>query len=913
MASKTPAHPKLSMPTGTVTFLFSDIVQSTERWESHRDAMKSALKRHDSLLRRDIKRHCGTVFKTVGDAFCAAFACPESAVAAAVDAQRSLSGQDWKAVGGLHVRIAVHTGTAHLRGGDYFGTTVNRVARVLALAHGGQILITDVVAQLSQNHWPPHVDVLDLGPHRLRGLNGTERLYQILAPGLPSEFPPLASIEAHPNNLPRQLTSFIGRDEELARISTLLNQSRLVTIVGSGGIGKTRSALQIGSTMLKRFTDGVWFVDLAPIREPKLVISAIAQVLGVDDTGSRPLIDGVVFACKSKRTLLIFDNCEHVLGAAAEIARRLLADCGDVAILATSREALCIEGECKYRIPSMSLADGVALFESRAQSSGADFTVTADNAAAVQDIVHRVDAIALGIEIAASRVSHFGLTGLASHLNRCLNLPAGAARSAVLRQQTMNALIDWSYGLLNEAERVLFRQLAVFRGGMTLDASINMCVRPAGVPIEDWDVLALLGELVEKSLLVVEAGDEPRYRMLESTREYAVERLNELAEADATVARHCRYYAAASARAYDDVSKMNFVEWLGQTQRDLQNYRGAIQWGLLERHDIESGAQIVSNLLHLWYESLSTEGQTLLKEALAAVDERRFQCLHAELVIALATLDRLSADPGGCATAVSVLEESGTRARYADALLIYARVVGIRGHGTDVVRYIEEALSISRELDRPHLTSKLLPYLSYWYSQAGQFEKAAAALEEALSINRRYGDDWRMTDTLNDIAESRFQAGDIDGAIAFNREALSVAKHVGYQTDGQMLANLAAYLVASGDFAQAWKYARESLDLSLYFDANLSLLFALQHLAHISAMTGGLQRAAYIIGYVDAMLREAEGVREVNEARAYNQLMRRLQDGLDAGQLSEAVTEGARATRSSVVAQAMLIPQPASS
>lgn len=905
MPPKTLAQPKVPLPAGTVTFLFSDIEQSTERWERHRDAMSAALKRHDAAVRREIKRHGGVVFKTVGDAFCAAFTRPESAVAAALDIQRAMREQDWSAVGGLRVRIGLHTGTAHIRGGDYFGPTVNRVARVLALAHGGQVLASDVVAQLAQSHVSEGVDFIDLGAHRLRGVSRPERLHQITANDLPSEFPPLASSEAPPNNLPAQLTPFIGRDEELAHIRSLLNDHRLVTVLGAGGIGKTRAALEAASSLIAAFPDGAWFVDLASIHEPKLVVSAIAQALGVVDTGSLPLIDSIVRSCKSKRMLLIFDNCEQVSEAVGETAQRLLGDCAAITILATSREPLCIEAECKYRMPSMSLADGLALFEMKAQSSGAQFALSEENKLQVEEIIRRVDGIALAIEIVASQLSHFGLSGLATHLERCLNMPASVNRGKVPRQQTMRALIDWSYGLLSRGERRLFRQLAVFRGGMTLDAVLNVCV------VDSGDVLALLAALVDKSLLVPDADDQPRYRVLEPTREYAIEQLESAHEREATIARHCRYYACASAKAYDDTFKMNLRTWIEQTLRDLQNYRAAIDWGLLQRNDVESGAQIVSNLVHLWWEWLENEGRGLVQDALRAVEGSGSQRLHAELVIASATLDRLSAEPEPCAKAVSVLKQSGSRVRYADALNIYARnALGTRGWGSQAVQYLEESLSISRDLGCLRMSAATLRYLSYWYHRLGQIQKATAALEEAVLIVRRYNDKWRMVDTLVALAETRFYDNDVSAAIECLREALSVADEIGYQSDGQMPANMAAYLLESGDFAGAWKCARESLDLALLFEARMPLIFALQHLACISAIIGNIERAAYIIGYVDGTLSAAEGVRELTEEKGYKKLMELLRGGLDAQHLSETLAEGARAAQSAVVAQALLIPEP---
>ncbi len=388
------------LPSGTVTFLFSDIEGSTERWDQHRAAMQDAVRRHDALVRAEIEAHGGYVFKTIGDAFCAVFRTAPEAVAAAYAAEKAMGAADWNAVDGLKVRIAIHTGEADERDGDYFGAAVNRTARLLAIGHGGQVLVSGIAADLVQGMLPAQVTLRDLGQHRLRDLTRPEWVYQLIAPDLPAEFPSLRSLDALPNNLPRQLTSFVGREADVAEIRELAAKIQLLSIVGTGGVGKTRTALQVGADMLDGSGDGVWFVELAPLDDPSLVPAAIAATLGLQEAPPRPLLETIVAYLKTKRLLLILDNCEHVVAAAASAAATILRGCPNVTILATSREGLGIAGETIHRMPSLASPPpreqlsveealqygAIALFDARARASDTRFRLTAENAPVVAEI-----------------------------------------------------------------------------------------------------------------------------------------------------------------------------------------------------------------------------------------------------------------------------------------------------------------------------------------------------------------------------------------------------------------------------------------------------------------------------------------------------------------------------------------------
>ncbi|MBV8262917.1 MAG: adenylate/guanylate cyclase domain-containing protein, partial [Candidatus Eremiobacteraeota bacterium] len=578
-----------TLPSGTVTFLFTDIEGSTQRWESHRAEMESAVSRHDALLRTAVAAHGGVVFKTVGDAVCAAFARPQDALAGAVDAQRALDTEDFGAVGGLRIRMAVHTGTAQERDGDYFGPTVNRVARLLAIGHGGQVLVSGATAQLLHGVMPPQTSLRDLGEHQLRDLARPEQVHQLAATGLGEIFPTLHSLETLPNNLPRQATAFVGREHELTELKALLGKSQVVTIVGTGGIGKTRAALQVGADMLDGTGDGVWLVDLAQVVNDELVTSAIASVFELQPQPERKPLDDLCLYLKVKRLLLILDNCEHVVAEATRVVAAIVRACPNVVVLATSREALNVHGEQVYRMPTLSLPahngvlsakdaltyGAIALFVARASALDAQFTFTDEKAPVVADICRRLDGIALAIELAAARVTILNLKQLSQKLDERFRLLTGGARTALPRQQTMRAAIDWSYELLSEAERTVFRRLSIFQGGWTLEAASAVCTDAS---LDEFAILDILTSLVNKSLVSVEfQADTQRYKLLESLRQYGIELLRDGREFDALARRHADFYAAHARQVSKRWRTMPDVAWTALVEMELDNVRAVLQ------------------------------------------------------------------------------------------------------------------------------------------------------------------------------------------------------------------------------------------------------------------------------------------------------------------------------------------------
>jgi predicted ATPase len=567
--------------------------------------MPGALARHDALVCQAIATHHGVVFKTTGDGVHAALESAPDALAAALAAQRALQTEAWAPPGPLRARMALHTGVAEERDGDYFGPALNRMARLLATGHGGQILVSRATHELVCDHLPPDVALRDLGVHYLKDLARPEHIFQLIAADLPTDFPPLETLDRHPNNLPVQPTPLIGRDAEVASLCSLLRRSDvcLVTLSGPGGVGKTRLALQVAAELLDDFDDGAYFVDLAPIGEVALVAPTIAQTLGVRETGNRRLLDSLKDYLREKQVLLVLDNFEHVV-AAAPVVAEVLAAAPRLSVLVTSRVALHLRGEKEVVASPLALPDpqrlpplavlsqyaAVELFIERALDVQPNFAVTNENAPAVAEVCYRLDGLPLAIELAAARIKLFAPQTLLARLEKRLPLLTGGARDLPTRQQTLRNTIDWSYELLNAGEQTLFRRLAVFVGGCTLEAAQVICNVEGELA---WDVVDGLAALLDQSL--VQQGDgpdgEPRFTMLETIREYALEQLEAHSEADAVRRRHAEYYLALAETAQPQFQRAERYRWSERTESEHYNLRAALAWAL-EGGDVEIGGRL---------------------------------------------------------------------------------------------------------------------------------------------------------------------------------------------------------------------------------------------------------------------------------------------------------------------------------
>ena len=566
------------LPTGTVTFLLTDIEGSTQLWEKSPEAMKAALASHDTILREAIEANQGQVIKTTGDGFLAVFPTALEALQTTIRAQQALQ----TPLEGLKiaVRMGLHTGEAELREGDYFGPSLNRTARIMAVGYGGQVLLSGVTAELVQVELPANTAIKDLGEHRLKGLSNAEHLWQLVAPGLQGEFPALQSLTTLPNNLPLQLTTFIGREKDIASIKTLLNSARLVTLTGSGGTGKTRLSLEIGSELLKSFPNGVWLIELAPLAAPEQILPALAQVFGLQEIPSTTLESLVVDYLRDKKLLIILDNCEHLIAACARLVEELLQHSAALKVLASSREALGIAGEMSYRIPSLAESESTCLFEERARAANPAFTLTDANAASVAQICARLDGIPLAIELAAARTRLLSAEQIASRLDDRFRLLVGGSRTALPRQQTLRALIDWSYDLLTNEEQSLLRSASVFVGGWSLEALEAVS--------DDPDAMEHLEQLINKSLVIPQEHDGAmRYFMLETIRQYAREKLFDSKEVARRRDRHFAYFDDLSEKMWGAFLSYNFLPMVASANDEADNVRAALQWGL-ENHSVEN-------------------------------------------------------------------------------------------------------------------------------------------------------------------------------------------------------------------------------------------------------------------------------------------------------------------------------------
>lgn len=563
-------------PTGTVTFLFADLEGSTRLWEEHPREMRAALARHDEILRGAVVAGGGLVVKTTGDGLHAVFGSAEGAVAAGTAAQRALAVERWEGTGPLRVRIGVHTGEAELRDDDYFGPALNRAARLTAIGHGGQVLVSNVTAELVEHQLDEGVELLDLGEHRLRDLSRPERVFQLVAPGLEREFAPPCSLDVLPTNLPVQLTSFVGRAEEVKAVEDLLSEHRMVTLTGVGGVGKTRLALQVGAELLDRYRDGVWLVELAAVEAPR-VLAVLAGTLDVDLRSSQSLEKALLDELKAQELLLVLDNAEHLLREVRHVVELILLEAGNVSLLVTSREGLRVRGEQLFSVPSLDEDAAVRLFVERARAVDATFSVTDDEAARVAHLCDRLDGMPLAIELAAARVSMFSVADLANRVEQRFRVLTGG-RGDVERHQTLRAAIDWSYDLLSGPEQLCFERVSVFGGGCTLEAA-EAVIADEDLPADD--VLELLSSLIDKSLLMAERSRSvTRYEMLESVRQYAQERLVSSGAAEAVRDRHAGWFGAFARDAGRGLYSPEEASWLERVRDEMDNLQIAVGWAV---------------------------------------------------------------------------------------------------------------------------------------------------------------------------------------------------------------------------------------------------------------------------------------------------------------------------------------------
>jgi predicted ATPase/class 3 adenylate cyclase len=920
-------------PRGTVCFLFTDVEGSTRLWQAHPEAMHRGYVRHDAILRGAISRHGGVLYKTIGDAVQAAFSTSPAAVAAALEAQRALAAEPWEAVGlpePLRVRMALHAGPVEPdASGDYRSPVLNRLGRLLGASHGGQVLLSLATYELARDHLPDGAGLRDLGEQRLKDLGRPEPVWQLLHPDLPERFPPLATLARTPNNLPAQPTALVGRERELAEVVGLLRREdvRLVTLTGPGGVGKTRLALQAAAELVEDFTDGAWFVDLAPVREPGLVPAVVAAALGVREAGRQPLEALLHAHLRERRLLLVLDNLEQVVAAAALVAE-LLAGAPGLTVLATSRIRLQLRAEREMVVPPLALPDrrrlgrpdrlteypAVRLFVERAQAARAGFVLDDASAPAVVEICHRLDGLPLAIELAAARVRLFDPEQLRDRLERRLPLLTGGARDLPARQRTLRDAIAWSHDLLAPDERILFDRLAVFAGGWTLEAADAVC-DPEGE--RDLDALSGLAALVDQSLLRQdEAAGEPRFRMLETVREYAVERLEESGEGALLRRRHATYYLDLAEGAEPAPGESSSAELLARLEAEHDNLRAALHW--TAERDAEAALRLAVACAGLWIvHGHFAEGRGWLERTLAfavrAPDSEGTR-LRAKALSGAGVLAYRQGDHAPAAAlheqSLALYRELGDRAGIATSLNNLGTVANDQGDYGRAAALHEESLALRRKLgDRPGIAMSLNNLGGVAFRQ-GDYARAAAFYREGLALRRELGDRPGIASSLNNLASIAGQRGDYVEAATLFEESLALYRAMGDRAGiAVSLNNLGEAAMELGDLGRAAALCAEGLVLRRETGNRRAIASSLEVLASIVATKGLPAPATRLLGAA-AALREASGAPLfANEREEHDRQLARLREQLGGPAFTAASDQGRALSLDEAVAEALALAE----
>jgi predicted ATPase/class 3 adenylate cyclase len=816
------------LPTGTVTFLFTDIEGSTLLWEHYPEQMKAILSRHDAILRDAIESNNGTIVKTTGDGVHAVFFRAMDTLKAAITSQQNLQSlriKDGQSPAGpeqIKVRMGLHTGEAELREGDYYGQALNRAARIMEVAYGRQVLLSAVTASLVRDQLNVDMNLLDLGEHRLRNLARPEHIFQLASPNLSNEFPPLRSLSVLSNNLPVQLTSFIGRERELAEAKHRFENARLLTLIGPGGTGKTRISLQLGANLLPDFKDGVWLVELAALTHPSMVLQSFARVVYVREQPGMPLKELVVDYLREKHLLLILDNCEHLIDTCAKLAEEFLHHAQNIKIIASSREALGIGGETVYRVPSLSLPEqvrytsqaatgfeSVQLFVERGAAASPGFHLTDGNASSVTQVCQRLDGIPLAIELAASRLRMFSVEQIAARLDDRFKLLTGGSRTALPRQQTLRALIDWSYDILTVEEQALLRRLSVFAGGWTFEAGEAVC--------DDPDFLDNLSRLINKSLVFQDENEGNRYRLLETIRQYGRDKLLEFGEGMRFRNRHLEYFLTFAKTGGQYIQGREAFSWANELRTEYDNIRAALEWGLAE--DIESALRIVSALPYFWI----TQGY--------AVEGRGW---------ALDVLEKVKSQNSRS----NDLTDNQLNAR-ADAYLSLSIIATDLGDNQLVLTSANESIRLAQRAGDQRILAFALAYLAAGKANLGEVEEAFPIAEEALTIARASKDEFALGYALTVMGEvSAMAKQDYESAQAYAEKSIALSKKMGYHWGYSMAIFGLGYMSKTlGDYQQARARFNDCLPIFHEIGDKHRINMIQSELAHIEREQGRYQQA----------------------------------------------------------------------
>jgi len=908
-----------------LTFLFTDIEGSTALLKRvGADTYATVLVDHHRIIRAGLSAHGGKEIDTQGDGFFAVFSSPSACVAAVIEMQRAISAHQWPAGEQVRVRMGVHSGEASENSTGLVGLDIHRAARIAAVAHGDQVVLSTATAALVSDSLPDGATFGDLGFHRLKDLGRPERIFQLQAEGLRVEFPPLRSLDNPElgNNLPQQLTSFMGREKEMAVVRDLLKKSRLVTLAGAGGVGKSRLAVQVAAELLDGSGNGVWLVELAPLSDPDIVPQALASVLSVREDSSRSVLDTVLDVLRDRNLLVVLDNCEHLIAACAKMANAVLRSCPGIVILATSREPLGIEGEHVYRVPSLSLppvagvetpeallaSEAVQLFVGRAGSSHATFVLDAANAAAVRSICRRLDGIPLALELAASRIGSLSVTDIETRLDDRFRLLTTRNRTALARQQTLRALIDWSYDLLVEPEQVLLSRSSVFAGGFTLESAEGVC---AEVDIESAAVMDLLTSLVDKSLIQADSSEPSvRYQLLETIRQYAREKLAELGETEAVRCAHARTFLALAEEAALHFKGPNLADWLDRIDLERDNLRATAACFLGDPDATEEALRLGIALRRYWdVRGPLGEAVDTIEAALVRTESDGPTSLRAEAM----------------ATAADIEDRVGLRAQSrlrAEEGLVIARRVGDPGLTAHLLssvvlaafrqgdldpvifEYADESVELARASGDPDVAGVALAMRAV--ALHANPSRARADNAEALSLFQAAGDQRWAGIVLNNLAVTEMVDGDFAAARAHLEEALVIAEDVGDVSRLPLLGfNFGLAACLEGDHLVARSSFTDALIHANTVGARTQVALAIFGLALCSTVEGDALRSVSLHGAAQGILELNGEVLEPLEARMAEEDLNRLKDRIEPKAFATAFEHGRQLTAQGAIALAL--------
>jgi predicted ATPase/class 3 adenylate cyclase len=865
-----------SLPVGTVTFMLTDIEGSTRMWREHPREMLSAVERHRELIRSRIHAHGGGLPRDQGegDSFVAVFSRATKAVTAALDVQRALAAEPWPEATSLKVRIALHTGEAELRNGNYYGSSVSRAARVRALAWGGQTLLSQSTYELTKDRLPDGASITDLGSHPLKDFEGRDQIYQLCHPDLVDDFPPLRLREPKSHNLPLMLTTFVGREKEIADLAHLVSVARLVTLTGPGGSGKTRLAIESAKELLHEFEDGVHFIDLASVEDPHSVLFTITQNLGVHENPGQSTFETLAQTLEEKHLLLILDNFERVLTAAPLISQLLLV-CPRLSTMVTSRASLQLRGEYEFPVLPLELPPlddlpppeelgrfgAMRLFCERASAASFGFSLNAENGRIVAEICHRLDGLPLAIELAAAKVKILPLPMLLERLSSRLQVLTGGARDLPARQQTLRGLIDWDYEILTDREQDLFRRISVCAGSFSLECAAAI----AG--FDEMEALEVIESLMGKSLLrpASSIGGEPRFRMLQTIREYAREMLASSGELEGTRRRHAAFYLEVAEEGAAQLRGPQQVEWLRRLELDHENFRGALEW-TDEQGNPDLELRLVAALSYFWI----TRGH--LSEG-----ERWLQAAESR----------------------STGHRSALRAEVLRAAAVHARAHHDVAAGE---RYLTESLSLQREMGDRSGIAAALKDLGNMRADEGDVEDAQRLYQESLEYWRSPEDDAGIGQTLNNLGYMAFIRGDLDAALEAYGRCITIFERMGdKQGIARGLMNLGATLREQGDLEKAGDILKKSLVLWQELEDEWDVSDCLDDLAAVYYAEKDFSVAATLYGAAET-IRDAIGAqRPLTEEEIYSERLRETKTALGESAFEEAWEYGSKLTMQKVI------------